>query len=710
MIKALPFRLRPRLQHAAAGLLVVVLFGHVPPALARDQAVFEATVDAIEAALAAADGEQWMKRIDQLHVEGTDLAELTKLAESWEAEAAKTRRKLAEAAADEAFSARELAEAGDQAAKDAACRRYQVARYRFGTIEDAWLEDGHWVIDIEGDIVRAPAPGTEAYEAARRLPPPGSANQIREARRLAASIVGEKLDLAALAARREALAQRAAALQVASTRAGNPTARFYLRLLGRFSGWDWAAGTQLGRVAGTGGSLIGRTLGMKVRPGALLAGPVGWVLTLIDLSILGIGDYIVYEDQEANKEHLEYSHRNILELEQLRATRALEARELESETALNNALGLATGNQECADAIQTAIEESIRQHSEAEAAENELSGLRDPGGENDPMWHPRRLRAGLIRIMYEAAKTAQVNAARRMVRLRDRRAELCPDRRMGFYLPREPRSCDAEYVSYQVSPFAMLTGASLVLDAPHAYIPHDKSRHGPPEECPFTDGPEGTFVGIVDQCEADAAVCACETAIKVPAEDIPLEEERPEPEMVTVGIKATQTAIAGREGETFAGGMIQFDVGADPELPIAGIKGSDVGYSEGAYKAVTGEDGKAVMAVPAWTVADGMQGREIEVTLDSHRGRLAAMEDTSGLSSMPEELKGYVGEPYEMAGLVIVPFMFPLNRLESVELQLEKLGGVAYIENDQCWPIQPRLRDDVVSDVPAYPTQVLRFE
>ena len=79
-------------------------------------------------------------------------------------------------------------------------------------------------------------------------------------------------------------------------------------------------------------------------------------------------------------------------------------------------------------------------------------------------------------------------------------------------------------------------------------------------------------------------------------------------------------------------------------------------------------------------------------------------------SELSEELKGYQGEPYAMNGLLIVPFTFPRSRMDEVLPQLAQLGNVAYIEDNQCWPIQPRLADEAVSRPPVYPTQALRFE
>jgi hypothetical protein len=42
--------------------------------------------------------------------------------------------------------------------------------------------------------------------------------------------------------------------------------------------------------------------------------------------------------------------------------------------------------------------------------------------------------------------------------------------------------------------------------------------------------------------------------------------------------------------------------------------------------------------------------------------------------------------------------------------QLEQLGSVAYIEDNQCWWIQPKLTDEAVSTASPYPSQTLELE
>ncbi len=417
-------------------LFVLSLYSGLISANPRDPETFKQVVDTIEEGLYQADAEEWIRRIDRLHLEGGEGAgfdELIIRANQWEAEAANTRRALAEAVADRAFSLQELKTATTALELQTASRSYQLADYRLTRVYDARamvdklgrrtpffnLGDARYLLP-RGDL--------EAIDAILSQPL-GTDKQIRIAQNIADDVVVETINLAELTARRKALAQRAAVMHAAMRSSGNPTARFYLRLLGQYSGWNRATGSGVGRlIIGRASPLIAaslRRLGMRLGPGALLTGPVGWALATVDLALFGVGEWIADEDKKVNREHQAYWNRNTPDLQRLTAMNAIDERELKREVSLQQALALAQTPEDCVKAYEEASQQAEQDYWEAQRAETELEPQLDPGGEKDDLFRPRRRRAETLRNLYDAAKTARIRAIKSSSYYWELREEAC---------------------------------------------------------------------------------------------------------------------------------------------------------------------------------------------------------------------------------------------------------------------------------------------
>ena len=322
----------------------------------------------------------------------------------------------------------------------------------------------------------------------------------------------------------------------------------------------------------------------------------------------------------------------------------------------------------------------------------------------------------------------------------------------------EERECIVRAVSYQGTAMgSVFSAVSVERDVAHAYVPYDQAQTGIPEAC--MDFLQTLFGGGVRECTAEneSIKCSCgEPSKGVPQEgqesgqvatgggedeqtqerpSVPEEEE--EMVTVTVGIKATEAAMSGEQGPM----LFVLNIDPEPGIPPAdrerSVEEENRGALAGASKGVVQPGSEtAEVSVPADALVAGV---EPQIELDrvephtslnvafereslSGLGSSALATNLSGLidrmvpvaraagSGLPEGLQEYQqGEGTKLNGLLVVELTFPRRKLDEVMSQLQQVGGVSYIEKNQCWSIQPRLGNEVLASPVSYPTQTLYF-
>ena len=170
----------------------------------------------------------------------------------------------------------------------------------------------------------------------------------------------------------------------------------------------------------------------------------------------------------------------------------------------------------------------------------------------------------------------------------------------------------------------------------------------------------------------------------------------PQTPLVKLTVKAKQTVLKSGSEQSVAmpEAMIKLDIGAEPELPLAGNDRDDAGYDESPVQGLTGADGTLTLEIPASiavSIPASYTPSEVEVDLTTQGSTIVKVdidpdmtEGTQPASYLHPDLHEYIVRSFIHDGAMFIVLNYPKDRTAAVNELIALSSNVEYAEENYC--------------------------